>query len=264
MLRGIMAIVLVVLMSTQAFAHKKTQGHTCRAFAGEFVQQITKSGRSFQVYRTGPPAASIGILLLPGASPLNESMLTWADRLGAQGYRVVAINLYGHASATKSQVVPTISQHQADAEDRAAIQFLSAPGRKIVTLGWGPVGALQSLQASAADPHDVSGTVLCNGGVSAPGSLLRRIKSLVLLVVFHSRTPLPKLQAFEARMRLYGKPLVVHYYDVSPKAADPAGPDFNSAIAQEIWGEARTFFRRVKGLCRRCAPYKNDLFDYHN
>jgi len=265
MLRWIMAIVLAVLVSAQAYAQQKgTEGPalTCRAFAGAFVQLATKGGRRFPVYYTGPPSAALGILLLPGASGLNESMLAWADRLGVQGYNVVVVDLY-----SKTYLGPhaaLLTPQEIKAEARSAIHFLSSPGRKIVTLGWGPKGALQSLEASAADPFDVSGTVLCNGGVSAPVSLLRQIKSLVLLIAFNTVTPLPKLQAFEARLRRYGKPLVVHYYNVDPKAADPAGPNFNSAIAQEIWGDARTFFRKVKTLCRRCAPYQSYLFDYRN
>jgi len=157
-----------------------------------------------------------------------------------------------------------LAPSQVDTEARAAIHFLSAPGRKVVTLGWGPDGALQSLEASAADPAEVSGTVWYNGGASAPASLVKRLKSLVLLIAFSTTTPLPKLQAFEVRMRRYHKPLMVHYYKVDPKAADPAGPDFDSAIAQQIWSDAQVFFHRVTRLCRRCAPYQSYLFDYHN
>ncbi len=264
MLRWMIAIALIAFVGTRAFAHESGQGLSCKAFAGEFVQLATKNHGQFQVYRTGPTAAAIGILLLPGRSGLDEPTLAWADRLGAEGYRVVAVNLYGKARAPKSRAAPLNNQRRADAEERSAIHFLSAPGRKIVTLGWGSAGALQSLEASAADSADVSGTVLFDGGVSAPASLVQRIKSLVLLVAFNSTTPLPKLQAFEGRMRLYGKPLTVHYYNVSPKTVDPTGPDFSSSIAQEIWAQVDSFFGRVQFLCRRCAPYQNYLFDYHN
>lgn len=264
MLRWMIAIALVAFAGTRAFAHENGQGPACRAFAGEFVQLATRNHGRFQVYRTGPSAAALGILLLPGASGLSEATLAWADRLGAEGYRVVAVNLYGRARVPKSRAAPINNQRRADAEERSAIHFLSAPGRKIVTLGWGSTGALQSLEASAADPADVSGTVLFDGGLSAPASLVQRLKSLVLLVAFNSTTPLPKLQAFEGRMRLYGKPLTVHYYNVNPITVDPTGPDFGSTIAQEIWAQVDSFFGRVQFLCRRCAPYQNYLFDYHN
>lgn len=264
MLRWMIAIGLVVLTGTRAFAHEGGHGLSCRAFAGEFVQLVTRSRKPFQVYRTGPSAAETGILLLPGSSGLNEATLAWADRLGAEGYRVVAVNLYGKARVPKSRAAPLNSQALADAEERSAIHFLSAPGRKIVTLGWGSMGARQSLEASVADSADVSGTVLVDGGASAPASLVQGLKSLVLLVAFNSTTPPPKLQAFEERMRLYGKPLTVHYYNVSPETVDPTGPDFGSAIAQEIWAQVDRFFGRAQYLCRRCAPYQNYLFDYHN
>lgn len=266
MSRWIAVTAFLLLMVTQVFAYGKQGPHglSCKAFAGEFMQLTTKSGRPFQVYRTGPGSAGVGILLLPGTQGLDAAMLEWADRLGAEGYRVMAVNLTGKTRSTKSHPSHIIPQKEADALELATIHSLDAPGRKIITLGWGHAGALQSLRASAVDTADVAGTVLCDGGASAPGSLLKRVKSLVLLIAFHATTPLPQLQAFQARMQRYGKRLTVHYYSVSPTTADPAGPDFNSAIAQTIWASARSFFRQVKMLCRRCAPYPGAIFDYHN
>lgn len=272
MLRRIMGTILIVLGCLSVFGNQSawaspsvlvprpSLGHTCRAFTGTFVALATKSGRRFHVYRTGPRSAAIGILLLPGRAGLDESLMGWADRMGAQGYRVVAVRLH---HVPRSISLNSTRQRRLIARERAAIALLSAPGRKIVTLGWGRAGALQSIEASAADPADVSGTVLGDGGLSAPVALLQRMQSMVLLVAFHSTTPLPKLEAFEAHMRLYGKPLVVHYYDIDPAAANPAGPHHSSAIAEEVWGAARVFFRQVKTLCRRCAPYQRDLFLYH-
>ncbi|WP_297393328.1 hypothetical protein [Acidiferrobacter sp.] len=254
MWRGIAAGLVLILTCASGWAHK-LHGLSCRAFSGEFVQLATKGGHRFEVYRTGPPSARIGLLLLPGRVGLGPRTLAWADRVGAQGYRVLTLalgpaNRRGHGRRA--------------ARERAAIEYLSAPGRKIITFGWGHAGALQSLEASAADPHDVSGTVVCDGGVSAKVALLRRIESKVLLIAFQQTTPLPKLQTFEARMRFYGKPLIVHYYHIDPAAANPTGRHFDSAIAQEVWGQARLFFGQIRFLCRRCAPYPRLLFDYHN
>ncbi len=258
MLRGIVAGLVAALVSASVLAHKFPD-LSCRAFSGKFVQLTTKSGRRFDVYRTGPPSARVGLLLLPGKAGLDQHTLAWADRVGAQGYRVLTMGL---GSKHKDGSAPTGTHGRSVARERAALHYLSAPGRKIVTFGWGRAGALQSIQASAADPSDVSGTVLCDGGVSAKPALLRKLKSKVLLVAFQKTTAPAKLQAFEARMRFYGKPLIVHYYNIDPAAANPTGRHFDSAIAQEVWGQARIFFRQIVFLCRRCAPYPRLLFDY--
>ena len=260
MWRGIAAGLVLILTSVSGWAHKLPD-LSCRAFSGKFVQLVTKGGHHFEVYRAGPPSARIGLLLLPGKAGLDEHTLAWADRVGAQGYRVLTLGL-GRASR-HADAAARGHGHMA-AMERTAIEYLSAPGRKVVTFGWGHAGALQSLEASAADPHDVSGTVACDGGVSAKTALLKRIESKVLLIAFQQITPLPRLQAFEAHMRFYGKPLIVHYYNVDPAAANPTGRHFDSAIAQEIWGQARTFFRQIRFLCRRCAPYPRLLFGYRN
>lgn len=272
MLRRIMGMVLVVLACLSVFDNafawasplrlgpRSVAGQTCRAFTGTFVALATKNGRRFHVYRTGPPSAAIGILLLPGRAGLDTSLLAWADRMGAQGYRVVAVRLH---RVPRSVSLHSPRQRRFVAKERAAIDLLSAPGRKIVALGWGRAGALQAVEASAADPADVSGTVLGDGGLSAPVALLQRMQSMVLLVAFHATTPLAKLESFEAHMRLFGKPLIVHYYNTDPAAANPAGPHHGSAVAEQVWNTARMFFRQVKTLCRRCAPYQQDLFLYH-
>ena len=258
MLRAIAAGLLAGLVSAGAFAHKFPD-LSCRAFSGKFVQLATKGGRQFEVYRTGPPSARIGLLLLPGKAGLDQHTLAWADRVGAQGYRVLTMGL---GSKHKDGSAPIHAHGRSVARERAALHYLSAPGRKLVTFGWGRAGALQSIQASAADPSDVSGTVLCNGGVSAKSALLRKLKSKVLLIAFQKTTPLENLQHFETRMRIYGKPLIVHYYNIDPEAANPTGRHFDSAIAQEVWGQARLFFRQIAFLCRRCAPYPRLLFGY--
>ncbi len=276
MLRWITALALAVVMIGPAYAHKapvhtgRTRGYrkraapSCHAFKGEFVQLATKSGRRFEAYQVGSRSAAIGILLLPGARGLTEPVLAWADRLGARGYRVLAVNLYGRNRANRSRRAHRLSKSRARAEELTAIHLLRAPGRKIVTYGWGHTGSLQSLEASAADPADVSGTVLYGGGVSAKVSVVRRIQSLVFLVAFRSQTSLAALQAFEGRLRVYGKPLTVHYYNVAPAAVSPLGPHDHSALARQIGAMMRTFFGQVQVLCRRCAPYESALFNYRN
>ncbi|MHB1565521.1 MAG: dienelactone hydrolase family protein [Acidiferrobacter sp.] len=261
MFRYITGVMLALWLSGVAFANSRPV-LSCRAFTGRFIQLTTPHGHPFEVYRTGPSSATTGILLLPGAAGLDAPILNWADRLGVQGYRVVAVRLrVRHGPYTGHATAPT---PRAIAEEVTAIHFLRAPGRKIVTLGWGHFGAWQSLEASAADPADVDGVMLCDGGLSAPRTLLAKTKALVLLIAFNVVTPPPKLQDFEARMRMVGRPLFVHYYNVSPQAADPVGRHFDSAIAQDIWAHARAFFARVDQLCRRCAPYPHYLFDYRN
>ncbi len=252
MWRGIAAGLVLVMVTAVGWAHKPPDA-SCQAFSGTFVRLTTKGGHHFDVYRAGPPSARIGLLLLPGKARLGERALAWADRVGAQGYRVLALGLRRTGGRGRRMAM-----------ERTALQYLSSPGRRLVTFGWGRSGAYESIEASAADPHDVSGTVLCNGGISAKAALMRRIESRVLVLAFRQTTPLPKLQAFEARMRLYGKPLAVHYYSMDPTAADPMGAQFASATAQEVWAQARAFFRQARFLCRRCAPYPALLFGYRD
>lgn len=261
MQRFVIGLLMVVMAVSQAFAGKS--GLSCKAFAGEFVRLRTVSGRSFDVYQTGPRAAALGVLLMPGRRGLSRSILAWADRLGVQGYRVMAVGLSRSRASVRLRIGTMGAQSVADTEDRAALYFLRAPGRKIVALGWGSAAAHQALVASAVDPADVAGTVLFDGGTSASVRLLSQVKSLILLVAFNS-TPLANVQSFEGRARIAGRPLSVHYYNASAQMAAPMGPNFNSGIAQDIWAQTQAFFEQVESLCRRCAPYPNYLFDYHD
>ncbi len=234
---------------------------TCQAFTGQFIQLATAGGRRFEVYRTGPSSSGTGILLLSGRLGLDSALLRWADRLGERGYRVEAVNFRGARRGGKGS---RLSSHAIEAREVAAIDFLSAPGRKVVALGWGAQGAHLALEASAAAADRVAGTILCGGGLSAPNSLVARTKSLVLLIAFRPSMPRAKVQDFAARLRMLGRPLFVQTYVASPQAVDPDGPGYDSATAQAIWRRAYAFLAHVGGLCRRCAPYRNYLFDYRN
>ncbi|MDA8389317.1 MAG: hypothetical protein M0Z76_01015 [Gammaproteobacteria bacterium] len=255
---GIGAMLCIVWGEAWAGAPKPL---TCQAFTGHFIQLTASGGRPFEVYKTGPSSSATGILLLPGRRGLDAPILRWADRLGAQNYRVEVVNFrrtrQGHGGAK-------LSQQAMIAREVAAIDFLSAPGRKVVTLGWGPRGARRAFEATAAAPDRVAGTILCGGGLSVPNTLIAQTKSLVLLIAFRPSMPPAQIQNFAARMRMLGRPLFVQTYAASPQSVDPEGPGYDSPAAQAIWQRAAAFLARVDGLCRRCAPYRNYLFDYRN
>ncbi len=255
---GIGAMLCIVWSEAWADAAKPL---TCQAFTGRFIQLTTSAGRPFEIYTTGPGSSGTGILLLSGGRGLNAPVLRWADRLGAQNYRVEVVDFRpAHHGNDKSR----LSAHAVIAREVAAIDFLSAPGRKVVTLGWGPRGARQAFEASAVAADRVAGTILCGGGLSVPNALMAKTKSLVLLIAFSPSMPPAQIRNFAVRMRMLGRPLFVQTYATSLQSVDPEGPGYDSPTAQAIWQRTRAFLARVDGLCRRCAPYRNYLFDYRN
>ena len=73
------------------------------------------------------------------------------QRLGALGYRSVAVDLYGRKSATNHEdavkLMQSLDRKATDKILQAGLDYLKQPGRKLATIGFS-MGGLESLQAN--------------------------------------------------------------------------------------------------------------------
>ncbi|MHB1952046.1 MAG: dienelactone hydrolase family protein [Acidiferrobacteraceae bacterium] len=216
---------------------------------------VPKAGSvpSFTIYRTGPASASIGILLAPRLRGLTPGLQRWADRLGHDGYRVAVIDLYDgkvfrSRRRARGRLPPALH-----AEARAALRLLEAPGRKLITMGWGAFGGQQAIASALADPGLVNATIIYRDHshlVSNPRQLTR-LKGAVLAIFFRQK-PRPTVERFEGAMRLARRPLYVHFYPGHVRMQD-FGSDPGNTAAQLAWTETVAFIHDVQRYCRRCA-----------
>jgi carboxymethylenebutenolidase len=194
----------------------------------------TASSEPFKAYVAGPSNARAGIVLVHdwfGASPFYEEA---ADKLAADGYRVLAVDLYGGHSATTheqaSKLLESVHDDIAGREIDAAIAQLTGGGRPVAVMGFS-MGAKHAL-AAALRNRSVHATVLWYGETIRDADKLRPLAGPALLIVgSHDGTSAADDSA------------------AFSKAADTAGvgaeiyvyPGADHAFAQPLFNEGKTY-----------------------
>lgn len=194
---------------------------------------------------------------------LNDHIKHWADRLTAEGYAALAVDLYGGASAKTAEeaqaAMKKVDAEQARATLQAAFAWLATDERvaakKRACLGW-CFGGAWSLQLAIAEPK-LDACVLYYGRLVEDEAMLAKIEAPVL-GVFGTRDksiPEARIAAFEASMQKGKKQLRVLRYDAEHAFANPSGARYDQKNAAAAWTEVRAFLRqRLVGDDKAVAP----------
>ena len=229
----------------------------------ETMTLTTAKGKPFTAYRTGPLGARYGILLIHESRGFTDDVRAFADWLGRNGHRVLALDLYdGRTADSRAQanaLMAALDQKSADAKYRAAVKVLKAPGRKLIAMGW-EFGGTQALQANTAAPGEIAATVAYDAILSSDGKLLARIDTPVLGVFARgqSRDAVDRFRAFEAAMKRKRKPVQIAFYDrgASDSSASGGGagtgeavgeavaPVYNGDAVRAVWGTTAAFLKK--------------------
>jgi carboxymethylenebutenolidase len=194
----------------------------------------TAASEPFTAYVAGPKDARKGVVLVHdwfGVSPFYTEA---AERLGKQGYRVVAVDLYSGSRATTHEeagrLLQSLHDDTAGREIDAAIKWLGDGGRIVAAMGFS-MGAKHAL-AAALRNTSVRATVLWYGETIKDPVQLQRLAGPALLVVGSrdGRSAAEDSAAFS-------------------KAADAAGvgaevfvyPGADHAFAQPLFNQGKTY-----------------------
>lgn len=211
----------------------------------ESLSLRTENGAAFQAYLAGPRGAKWGILLLHGDRGLTEDVRDWADQLSDLGYRVAVVDVFdGNVAETTEQaelLAAGLDQKAATAKYRAGLDLLSAPGRKLATVGWG-FGGSQALYAGAATAM-VAATIVYDASPVVDDGVLTALRGPVLGIFNRNsdQVPAEQLQAFASAMKRANKTLALHYYD----GAAPV-TYYQGRLVPSSWEQARAFLKKYE------------------
>ena len=146
----------------------------------EKIKFVTKDGVTIVGDHYAPLYKSEkGVLLLHMMPAVRGSFAQFAEKLAAEGYHALAIDLRGHGESTKrvKEGVETILDykmftdvdHQKSIEDvRTAIMWLHEKGINRVALVGASIGANLALEA-LQDDHSLQGAILLSAGYNYRG-----------------------------------------------------------------------------------------------
>jgi carboxymethylenebutenolidase len=172
-------------MSVAARAVDEQNRHA--ADSGSFVTLKRADGGEFRAFVAGPADAKAAVLIVHDYFGISDATKQSVNHLGALGYRLVAVDLYGGKSAVAHEeavkLMESLDRKGAEEILQAGLDSLKRPGRKVATIGFS-MGGQESLIANLNDPDAVSATVMIYGfGFDKiETKRLERLRSPVLVV----------------------------------------------------------------------------------
>ena len=181
---------------------------------------------------------------------LNDNIRAMANRLAAEGYMVLAVDLYGgEIAATPAEArryMLRVVENPGVAREniRQALDFLKiAEAPAIASMGW-CFGGGWSLNAAMSFPEDVDASVIYYGQVTDDSGKLKTIEGPILgLFGADDRgISVASVRSFKAALQRLRKENDIQIYPgVGHAFANPTGNNYNEAAAENAWKRTLKF-----------------------
>jgi carboxymethylenebutenolidase len=185
------------------------------------------------------------VILLHEGQGLDDDIRARADRLAAEGYIVLAVDLFGGSSATdpeqaRLQMLSVVENSESARENiRQAYAFVSttAGAPRVGSVGW-DFGGGWSLNAAALFPDELDAVVIIYGQVTNDREILGPINAPILgLFAQNDRTVTAEsVRRFDEALENLGKNYEVHIYPGGGHAfANPTARTYDREMAEDAW-----------------------------
>lgn len=186
---------------------------------------------------------------------LNENVREEAQRLAAEGYVTLAVDLYDGKSATLPvdalKLMMAVTKNPGPAEEnlRQAYAYLkkTVGAPRVGSIGW-CFGGQWSLRTALLLPSELDAAVIYYGSVNVSETDLATLQMPVLgnFGALDKIIPVDTVKAFDATMKRLGKPADIRIFDSAEHAfANPSGTAYQATAAAEAWQRTLAFLRRT-------------------
>ncbi|MGI9248358.1 MAG: dienelactone hydrolase family protein, partial [Woeseiaceae bacterium] len=185
---------------------------------------------------------------------LNDDVRATADRLAAEGFIVLAVDLFGGKTATsptpaRSLMLEVIENPElAEQNIRSAYEFVSstAGAPKVGAIGW-RFGATWSLNTALMFPDDLDATVIYYGPVTDDEEELRPVNSPILGLFAGKDISIKveSVEAFGASLERLRKDYDIQVYSGARQGfANPTSGYYDDGAASDAWQRTVEFLNR--------------------
>ncbi len=185
---------------------------------------------------------------------LNNEMRAIADRIAAEGYIVLAIDLFSGKVATLPTDARNLMVEVVENPDLAAINIESAyqwilattGAKQVAAVGYG-FGGGWSLKAALNLPEKLDAAVIYYGQVAGNEDALAALKTPVLGMFGGADKiiPIDSVRQFETQMEGLDKACEIEIYPGAKSGfASPGSRNFNSRTANESWNKMLSFLQQ--------------------
>jgi len=225
---------------------------------GEWVNYAKIGDQTIKGYLARSPqtkANTPAILVFHEWWGLNDNIKKMTEKLAAEGYTALAVDLYEGQIADKPEDAKTFmkkaSQNQKnfDSNIQQAYDYLKTKTKagKIGTIGW-CFGGTNSLNAALLLPQKIDATVIYYGsGIVTDRDRLKTLEMPILGIFgeLDQSIPVAKVNEFEQTLKSLGKSVEIHIYPNADHAfANPSGTRYNVTAAEEAWKKTTAFLKQ--------------------
>ena len=219
---------------------------------GEFVEGYLAAPTSPDSVAEALPA----VILIHEWWGLNDNVRTMARRLAGEGYRVLAVDLYGGEVASTPAEARQLMSLATDEPDRlmqnteAAYDYLTSEhdAPRVAAMGW-CFGGGMVLQTALALPEKLDGAVIYYGRVGNASQEQLAQLQMPIIGLFGGEDegiPVADVRQFEATLEELGKDAEIHVYEGAGHAfANPTGQNYVADAAEDAWEETTSFLRET-------------------
>ena len=188
---------------------------------------------------------------------LNDGVRAMADRLAAEGYIVLAVDLFGGKTAeyppdARQLMLAALQKPEfAEANLRQAYEFIRDTGGapRIGSLGW-CFGGAWSLNTALLFPDELDAAVIYYGQVPDDEERLAPVNVPILgLFAENDRgIPVETVRSFEQALQNLDKDYEIEIFpDVGHAFANPSGTSYDAEAAERAWDLTTQFLREHLG-----------------
>ncbi len=242
--------------ATGAISEKEFMAlHTLKAEAAppRKGQEVSVAGaRAYLSLPEGAQAPLPAVLVIHEWWGLNEHIMHWADRMAAEGYAALAVDLYGGKVATTSEeamaAMKAVDAARAAEVLQAAHAFLQVDPRiqapRTAIIGW-CFGGSWSLRTAMAQPELDAAVMYYGHPVTDPAELASiRAPLLAIFGTQDASIPNETVDAFEKALEAANVPHRVLRYDAQHAFANPSGARYDERAAAAAWQEVDAFLEK--------------------
>lgn len=192
-----------------------------------------------------------GLIVIHEWWGLNDGVRAMADRIAAEGYVVLAVDLFNGSAvsdpaAARALMLDVVENPEPANENiRQAYQFLAntAQAPRIGSLGW-CFGGGWSLNTALLFPDELDASVIYYGQVTDNEERLATLNVPILGLFGEDDRGISveSVRNFEAALENLGKDYEIEVYSGAEHAfANPSGNNYNAAVAERAWDRAIEF-----------------------
>ena len=246
-------LVFILALAFSSFAHSQKTDASPAKPVGQMVR-LGDFGSDDLAYLSVPNTPpTLGIVLVPDAYGLDDFTKAEANRLAAQGYLVLAIDIYnGHLTTDPGDLANLTANLNAGTVmktvDAGIRLFHESPRFRVdhvVIMGWGS-GATFVFQA-ARENKTLDGAVMFYGPIENDEVAIGKFTAPLCAVYPEGDpvTPHESVQTFQHRMKAAGNDCEAWFIDAGRGWSNPNSKTYNPAEDKEAWKVATPFLIRI-------------------